>query len=158
MLTSWKEIAAYLNKGVRTVQRWEVDLALPVRRPVANRSVVIALTEDIDAWVRSHPVPKRAGHEAEVKRLRSQVKSLQAELERLRQQVRPLPFPPTNGNAQFGRILLEAVQQRQLSQALAKQARDLRQQHTATRESHLRTVRAFRQTMATVPFCKRDIA
>ena len=31
-LDSWKEIAAYLNKEVRTVQRWEKNWRLPVRR------------------------------------------------------------------------------------------------------------------------------
>ena len=32
-LNGWKEIANYLGKGVRTVQRYERTLALPVRRP-----------------------------------------------------------------------------------------------------------------------------
>src|SRR4051812_33630088 len=31
-LQSWKEIAAYLKRGVRTVQRWERSHGLPVRR------------------------------------------------------------------------------------------------------------------------------
>ena len=31
-LDSWKEIAAYLRKGLRTVQRWERTEGLPVRR------------------------------------------------------------------------------------------------------------------------------
>ena len=31
-LDSWKEIAAYLKREVRTVQRWEKNLRLPVRR------------------------------------------------------------------------------------------------------------------------------
>ena len=30
VFSSWKEIAAYLGKGVRTVQRWEAVLGLPV--------------------------------------------------------------------------------------------------------------------------------
>jgi hypothetical protein len=52
ILTSWKEIAAYLKKGVRTVQRWELDFNLPVRRPSRNnRHAVIALSHEIDAWV-----------------------------------------------------------------------------------------------------------
>ena len=36
-LDSWKEIAAYLNKEVRTVQRWEKSLGLPVRRLVQGK-------------------------------------------------------------------------------------------------------------------------
>jgi predicted DNA-binding transcriptional regulator AlpA len=54
ILTSWKEIAAYLGKGVRTVQRWESELQLPVRRPVeGNRQLIVALSDEIDAWLQS---------------------------------------------------------------------------------------------------------
>ena len=56
VLNSWKEIATYLGRGVRTVQRWEHDLAMPVRRPRAkSRSAVLALPEEIDAWLRTAP-------------------------------------------------------------------------------------------------------
>ncbi len=52
ILGSWKEIAAYLGKGVRTVQRWEQTLGLPVRRPRGgNRQGVVALPSEIDCWV-----------------------------------------------------------------------------------------------------------
>jgi hypothetical protein len=57
VLTTWKEIATYLHKGVRTVQRWERDFGLPVRRPAGartNRGPILALTSDIDAWVSLH--------------------------------------------------------------------------------------------------------
>jgi len=55
-LNSWKEIARYLNRGVRTVQRWERDLRLPVRRPRGTkRSAVFAVRSEIDAWLRSCP-------------------------------------------------------------------------------------------------------
>src|SRR5215469_10460205 len=54
VLNSWKEIATYVGRGVRTVQRWEHDLQLPVRRPRGKqRSAVIALKEDLDAWLRA---------------------------------------------------------------------------------------------------------
>lgn len=33
ILSGWKEIANYLRKGVRTVQRYERELGLPIRRP-----------------------------------------------------------------------------------------------------------------------------
>jgi hypothetical protein len=59
VLSSWKEIASYLNHGVRTVQRWERFYGLPVHRPAGkSRSAVIAVPEEIDAWVRKtalHP-------------------------------------------------------------------------------------------------------
>ena len=56
MLTSWKDIADYLGKSIRTVQRWERELGLPVRRPAAKQNgVVIALPEELDAWVHAMP-------------------------------------------------------------------------------------------------------
>lgn len=52
VLTSWKEIARYLGKGVRTVQRWELTLGLPVKRPCgADARIVMARREDLDQWL-----------------------------------------------------------------------------------------------------------
>ena len=55
-LESWKEIAAYLNRGVRTVRRWETGEGLPVHRHV-HRTLgsVYAYKSEIDAWRRSRP-------------------------------------------------------------------------------------------------------
>jgi molecular chaperone GrpE (heat shock protein) len=50
-LDSWKEIAAYLNRNVRTVQRWEKREGLPVHRQVHERaSSVSACKKEIDEW------------------------------------------------------------------------------------------------------------
>jgi len=54
-LNSWKEIAAYVGRGVRTVQRWERELGLPVRRPLGSRRAVMALRQEIDAWISRRP-------------------------------------------------------------------------------------------------------
>lgn len=55
-LNSWKEIARYLDRGVRTVQRWERDLHLPVRRPWGKkRSAVVAIRKEIDDWISCCP-------------------------------------------------------------------------------------------------------
>lgn len=51
ILTSWKEIAAHLGKGVRTVQRWEYEFGLPVRRPSDNRHIVHASCEELKVWL-----------------------------------------------------------------------------------------------------------
>jgi len=53
VLTSWKEIASYMGKGVRTVQRWERDFNLPVRRPASasHKRAIIALVSDLDTWI-----------------------------------------------------------------------------------------------------------
>jgi tetratricopeptide (TPR) repeat protein len=49
-LDSWKEIAAYLKRGVRTVQRWERVARLPVRRIGPDRGAVYAFRSELDAW------------------------------------------------------------------------------------------------------------
>jgi Tol biopolymer transport system component len=50
-LDSWKEIAAYLKRGVRTVQQWEREAGLPVRRlATKKRGAVYAYKAEIDAW------------------------------------------------------------------------------------------------------------
>jgi hypothetical protein len=57
ILNSWKEIAAHMGRGVRTVQRWEQELGLPVRRPRGkSRSAVIARATDLDQWLNCVPV------------------------------------------------------------------------------------------------------
>jgi hypothetical protein len=54
VLNSWKEIAAYISCGVRTAQRWERDLLMPVHRPRERfRSRVLAFKSEIDLWVKS---------------------------------------------------------------------------------------------------------
>ena len=53
-LDSWKEIAAYLNRDVTTVQRWEKREAMPVHRHLHDRmGSVYAFRAELDAWTRS---------------------------------------------------------------------------------------------------------
>lgn len=53
VLNSWKEIACYLGRGVRTVQRYERERQLPVRRVQGkSHSSVLALTKELDDWLR----------------------------------------------------------------------------------------------------------
>ena len=55
ILKSWKDIAAYLKVAVSTVQRWERDLELPVRRAGGKRgSAIMALPSEIDDWLKTH--------------------------------------------------------------------------------------------------------
>lgn len=55
LLGSWKEIAVYLNRGVRTTQRWEKQNSLPVYRVgKGTKSPVFAYRFEIDAWLRTH--------------------------------------------------------------------------------------------------------
>ncbi|HEY5328922.1 MAG TPA: hypothetical protein VIJ79_03480 [Acidobacteriaceae bacterium] len=52
-LDSWKTIAAYLGRDVRTVIRWEQTRGLPIRRmPGDSRSGVYAFKSEIDGWLK----------------------------------------------------------------------------------------------------------
>src|SRR5437667_7243986 len=52
ILNGWKEIAAYLGKSVRSVQRWERDLALPIHRITTadGGQIVYSSRTEIDVW------------------------------------------------------------------------------------------------------------
>lgn len=50
-LDSWKEIAAYLNRDVATVRRWEKREGLPVHRHLHQKlGSVFAFTSELDEW------------------------------------------------------------------------------------------------------------
>lgn len=52
-LDSWKEIARYLGREVRTVQRWAVSRSLPVHRlPGGGRPRVFSVKAEIDTWLK----------------------------------------------------------------------------------------------------------
>ena len=56
-LDSWKEIAAYLGRGVRTVQRWEREEGLPVHRLAhAERGSVFADPAELTDWWKSRQI------------------------------------------------------------------------------------------------------
>lgn len=59
ILNSWKAIAAYLERDIKTCYRWEKELGLPVHRidDKSSRSKVFAYTSEIDMWLR-----EKAGH------------------------------------------------------------------------------------------------
>jgi TolB-like protein len=55
-LDSWKAIAAYLRRDVRSVQRWEKDRGLPVHRvPGEKGGTVFAYTKELENWLHGHP-------------------------------------------------------------------------------------------------------
>lgn len=83
VLCGWKEIANFLKRGVRTVQRWET-LGLPVHRPQGgHRNAVIAFPEELDAW--GHGTPMRFIGENDA--LKAKIQELTVEVESLRQQL-----------------------------------------------------------------------
>ncbi len=54
ILNSWKEISYYLDRNVRTCQRWKIELSLPVHRIDKNsqHSKVFAYKSEIDQWLK----------------------------------------------------------------------------------------------------------
>ncbi len=54
ILNSWKEISYYLDRNVRTCQRWKIELGLPVHRIDKNsqHSKVFAYKSEIDEWLK----------------------------------------------------------------------------------------------------------
>src|ERR1700758_1343482 len=59
-LESWGEIAAYLHREIRTVQRWERYQGLPVRRlQIGKLGTVYAYRSELDKWFRERqPKPE----------------------------------------------------------------------------------------------------
>jgi Tol biopolymer transport system component len=69
-LDSWKEIAAYLGRGVTTVQRWEQEEDLPVHRlPHAKKGSVFAFRRELDTWriARAQSIEQSKAHASSVK-------------------------------------------------------------------------------------------
>src|SRR5437762_11645822 len=57
---SWKAIAEYLGRNVRTATRWADERGLPVHRvPGGKRGAVFAFTAEVDAWLLSQGSAER---------------------------------------------------------------------------------------------------
>ena len=68
-LESWKAIANYLNRSVRTVRRWEASENLPVHRLQHTKGhSVFAYCSELDAWRDSH---QQSVQEGAIKRAKS---------------------------------------------------------------------------------------
>jgi hypothetical protein len=83
ILSGWKEIANYMGRGVRTVQRWE-KLGLPIRRPSAQlRTAVLARGSDLDAWLANASTRSQMI----VSELRLRIQALESENAELRREL-----------------------------------------------------------------------
>lgn len=99
ILSGWKDIANYLGKGVRTVQRYEGELRLPVRRPAGKtRGSVVATTAELDAWISASPVraefhgsaardPLYGGSRAAIRQGIQEMRTLRAQMRGLRDEM-----------------------------------------------------------------------
>ncbi len=57
-LHSWKRIANYLNRSVRTARRWEEHENLPIRRHQHVKSpTVFAYAHELEQWLRGREQP-----------------------------------------------------------------------------------------------------
>jgi hypothetical protein len=100
VLNSWKEIAAYLDRGIRTVQRWERELQLPVRRPRQKaRSAVLAFRSELDRWLLNananclaetptdDPASELARLERKLQRLQIEIQTVQNQIKKIKNRV-----------------------------------------------------------------------
>jgi Tol biopolymer transport system component len=59
VLACWKDIANYLHRDVRTVQRWEQSRGLPVHRlPGYGKNAIYALKSELDCWWADAPAQR----------------------------------------------------------------------------------------------------
>jgi CheY-like chemotaxis protein len=93
VLTSWRQVAEYLGKAVRTVQRWERNFGLPVRRSDgAAKQSVVAYPEELQEWLRTSfqktgVDSKAQTREQELRRLRRLTKLMTDRSEELNQRL-----------------------------------------------------------------------
>lgn len=96
ILNGWKEIANYLGKSIRSVQRYELQWGLPVRHP-SKKGSVMARKLELDDWIAASPMrgalrlsrpavdnasalQEFHGHVEELHRLRQEAAELRGEL------------------------------------------------------------------------------
>jgi len=54
ILNTWKDISFYLDRNIRTCQRWEKEIGLPVyRMEESSRASVFAYKDEIDEWLKN---------------------------------------------------------------------------------------------------------
>ena len=99
ILSGWKSIARHLGMGVRTVQRYERQMGLPIRRPAGKlQGTVLATKSELDAWVAASPIRRTsqlasasATPSSDMKALKAKVEemcALRAQMAALRDEVR----------------------------------------------------------------------
>ena len=88
-LADWKQIGRYLGKADRTVQRWQSNFALPVRRTQggALKAGVMAFRTEMDDWVRARRVGGKSHESERLGALQRRVEEMQSEILGLRRQI-----------------------------------------------------------------------
>jgi hypothetical protein len=150
-LTSWKEIAQHLGKGVRTVQRWERE-GLPVRRPKdGQKGRVLAFAEEIDGWVRSEFTQNREDDPSDMAGLRIAVSKLLAENESLRRNLDALmgmPVMAEDSSYGSGSLLQRCSRALEESMLARRRCAELMRHTAATRQACAETLDALKNLNA----------
>jgi phage terminase Nu1 subunit (DNA packaging protein) len=99
ILNGWKEISSHMQRSVRTAQRWEAQMGMPVHRPAAkDRGAVVAFSDELEKWLRRSPAEtQQTPGEQSLARLFADVSNLVADAAELasrvcmlQEQMRPL--------------------------------------------------------------------
>jgi hypothetical protein len=95
ILNGWKEISNHIERGVRTAQRWEALLGMPVHRPaLKDRSAVVAFTDELDGWITRNvlhtPDANGEGRDEALARLQDNMSSLARHTAELEAQTKAL--------------------------------------------------------------------
>lgn len=92
VLMGWKDIANYLNMGIRTVQRYEREHELPIRRPAgARRGAVMATRAELDEWLLARPKRRLGVGDPERSPMAADDRNeIQAEISRMRDLLREM--------------------------------------------------------------------
>lgn len=96
ILAGWKSIANYMGMGVRSVQRYESQYSLPIRRIAGGpKGAVIATIAELDAWTLAAPLrntfklpsarPDIGSSIVELKRSLTEMRQLKEEMRMLRE-------------------------------------------------------------------------
>src|SRR5262252_3487887 len=82
-----RDIANYLGKGVRTVQRYEREMGLPIHRPAGMRprGAAVAIRAELDSWVttgnsRGDSMPRRRALNRQTNRLGANFLKIDSEI------------------------------------------------------------------------------
>ena len=162
-LQGWKNIASHLERGVRTVQRWERDLALPVHRiGKGPRGGVFAFADELRSWLHVisdlHPCADFAVASNPLPRQETPLRIVN----RLRQATLPEDGPgnPWLLNSPIGRNL-EAVIKFFAAQCSTRPPGDCEQCHSPLRtvEGYFRmsgTERSWVTTIRVCPICDQE--
>lgn len=76
---SWKDIASYFKRSVRTCQHWEKTLGLPVHRlDRSPKARVYAYREELDKWLETklHEIKKAERPSAHLRPIADRIRSI----------------------------------------------------------------------------------